>query len=185
MIVKIGSYQTERLQFIAKRGDLKMAKKNQINKSDPDGVQEFCTKNGYAIIGARPVHKIMLERTCSAIKGKKKMPPVKDPLKIIKGLVLYTVERPVKATSGRHDFDRYELMPGHYAALRRTLKVIDKKNYAKLRRYQQKRLMKEIDHFFFGLYGGYGIDFNSYFIKLGNPKLFVKLNISNDIGYHK
>jgi hypothetical protein len=89
MIISLGSNKIERLRFIAKRG-------KQKKVEDPDGVMDFCIRNGYVLVDAQPVHKILLEHTRSGNIGKKKLPPVKDPFKIIKELVLFTAERPLK-----------------------------------------------------------------------------------------
>jgi hypothetical protein len=94
MIIELGSRKIERLRFIARQGKV-MTKKGRISKSDPDGVMKFCERMGYVLVNAQPVHKILLEHARSGKIGKKDF-PLNDPLGIVKGLALFTAERPLK-----------------------------------------------------------------------------------------
>ena len=95
MILKLGSRKIERLRFIARQGKVQ-TKKGRISKSDPDGVMKFCKRTNYVLIDSQPVHRVLLVHARSGLIGKKKQSPVKNPLKIMKGLAVYTAERSLK-----------------------------------------------------------------------------------------
>jgi hypothetical protein len=48
------------------------------------------------LVDSQPVHRILLVTLLEGRIGKKHLPPVKNPLKIMKGLAVYTAERPLK-----------------------------------------------------------------------------------------
>ena len=83
-MIKLGTRTMQRIRFIAKKGE-------------EDKVKKWCKRTGYVITDAGPVHNVLLARADKIRTHRltKRLNPVSNPLGIVKGMALFTAERPL------------------------------------------------------------------------------------------
>lgn len=96
MILKLGTRKIERIRFIARCA--RLLKNGRVSKpEDPDRVMAFCRRNGYVLVNSQPVHRVLFMQARADQAGEILSATVKDPWEIVKGLAVFTAERPLNS----------------------------------------------------------------------------------------